>query len=270
MITDTLQNELRERYNPDGSILRKQQLRMLEMLQYIDFVCKKHNIRYWLCSGTLLGAVRHGGFIPWDDDVDIEMLREDYKRLIEILKKDIDSRYALQTHSTDANYLYPYAKLRDLHSTLKEGHSMDESYRYHGIFIDIFVMEPSSSLRLFKCSSMIYQKVLYALSRRIKNEKVRKIYSDIAYFLLNHVLFPIFHFFSDWKANGQLRHALGGVFSKSRIMKEIFPLSSIKFENVYFPIPHDSDSYLRRIYGNYMQLPDLNKINIHTIEIEIH
>ena len=57
MITDTLQNELRERYNPDGSILRKQQLRMLEMLQYIDFVCKKHNIRYWLCSGTLLGAV---------------------------------------------------------------------------------------------------------------------------------------------------------------------------------------------------------------------
>ena len=104
MITDTLQNELRERYNPDGSILRKQQLRMLEMLQYIDFVCKKHNIRYWLCSGTLLGAVRHGGFIPWDDDVDIEMLREDYKRLVRILKKDIDSRYALQTHSTDANY----------------------------------------------------------------------------------------------------------------------------------------------------------------------
>ena len=76
MITDTLQNELRERYNPDGSILRKQQLRMLEMLQYIDFVCKKHNIRYWLCSGTLLGAVRHGGFIPWDDDVDIEMLND--------------------------------------------------------------------------------------------------------------------------------------------------------------------------------------------------
>ena len=74
MITDTLQNELRERYNPNGSTLRKQQLRMLEMLQYIDSVCKKHNIRYWLCSGTLLGAVRHGGFIPWDDDVDIEML----------------------------------------------------------------------------------------------------------------------------------------------------------------------------------------------------
>ena len=270
MITDTLQNELRERYNPDGSILRKQQLRMLEMLQYIDFVCKKHNIRYWLCSGTLLGAVRHGGFIPWDDDVDIEMLREDYKRLVRILKKDSDSRYALQTHSTDANYLYPYAKFRDLHSTLKEGHSMDESYRYHGIFIDIFVMEPSSSLILCKCSGQIYQKMLYALSRHIKNERVRKLYSKTVYSLLNYVLFPIIHFFSDWKSNGQLRHALGGLFLKPRMLKEIFPLTSIQFENVYFPIPHDSDSYLRRIYGNYMQLPDLDKINTHTIEIEIY
>ena len=85
MITDTLQYELRERYNPNGSTLRRQQLRMFEMLQYIDTVCKNHGIRYWLCSGTLLGAVRHGGFIPWDDDVDIEMLREDYRKFVKVM-----------------------------------------------------------------------------------------------------------------------------------------------------------------------------------------
>ena len=98
------QKELRETYNPDGSLLRKHQLKMLEMLKYIDQVCRKHAIDYWLCSGTLLGAVRHGGFIPWDDDVDIEMRKEDYQRLIEILKRDIKAGYALQIHETDENH----------------------------------------------------------------------------------------------------------------------------------------------------------------------
>ena len=71
MIDQEIQAKLREKFNPDGSMLRKQQLRMLEILLYIDKVCKENNINYWLSSGTLLGAVRHGGFIPWDDDLDI-------------------------------------------------------------------------------------------------------------------------------------------------------------------------------------------------------
>ena len=74
MIDKKLQQDLRERFSPEGSMLRKQQLRMLEILLYIDKVCKEHGIRYWLSSGTLLGAVRHGGFIPWDDDLDVEMM----------------------------------------------------------------------------------------------------------------------------------------------------------------------------------------------------
>ena len=67
-------DELRQRYNPEGSLLRRHQLRMLEILKEIDRICQKHRIDYWLSSGTLLGAVRHGGFIPWDDDLDIEMV----------------------------------------------------------------------------------------------------------------------------------------------------------------------------------------------------
>lgn len=67
--------ELRQRYNPDGSLLRRQQMRMLHILVEVDKICQRHNIRYWLSSGTLIGAVRHGGFIPWDDDLDIEMMR---------------------------------------------------------------------------------------------------------------------------------------------------------------------------------------------------
>ena len=79
------QDELRARFNPDGSLLRRQQLRMLDILLEVDKICKKHDIRYWLSSGTLIGAMRHDGFIPWDDDLDIEMLRSDYVRLMKVL-----------------------------------------------------------------------------------------------------------------------------------------------------------------------------------------
>lgn len=74
MIANDIQSSLRERFNPDGSDLRRYQMRLLEILLFIDSVCRKHGINYWLSSGTCLGAVRHGGFIPWDDDIDVEML----------------------------------------------------------------------------------------------------------------------------------------------------------------------------------------------------
>ena len=100
--------ELRKRFNPDGSILRRQQMRMLELLGAVDKVCKKHNIPYWLSSGTLIGAARHQGFIPWDDDLDIEMLREDYLRLLKVLPQELPDNFVLQTHETDHNYIFIY------------------------------------------------------------------------------------------------------------------------------------------------------------------
>ena len=71
-----MSEDLRVKYNPDGSILRQHQLKMLDILIVIDGICKKHGIKYWISDGTLLGAVRHGGFIPWDDDLDIQMMRK--------------------------------------------------------------------------------------------------------------------------------------------------------------------------------------------------
>ena len=96
--------ELRARFNPEGSMLRRQQMRMLEILLEVDKVCKRHDIKYWLSSGTLIGAMRHDGFIPWDDDLDIEMMRSDYLRLMEVLPSELPEWLALQNDETDPNY----------------------------------------------------------------------------------------------------------------------------------------------------------------------
>ena len=107
MSTPTFDAEaLKARFNPDGSPLRRMQDRMTEMLREIDAICRRHNIRYWLCSGTLLGCIRHGGYIPWDDDLDIEVLREDYDRLMEILPRELPEHLRLQNHDTDPGYFF--------------------------------------------------------------------------------------------------------------------------------------------------------------------
>ncbi len=147
MIEANLQQKLRDKYNPEGSDLRKKQLRMLEMLKYIDSICKKNNIKYWLSSGTCLGAVRHCGFIPWDDDVDIELMEDDYNKLIELLRNNKSEDFVIQTHQDDPNYIMDFAKLRDKRIMVKEVFGIDKSYKYQGLFIDIFKRVPSGSNR---------------------------------------------------------------------------------------------------------------------------
>ena len=86
--------------------LRQAQLVMLRMLKIIDYICRKHNLSYWVCSGTLLGAVRHKGFIPWDDDLDICMIREDYEKFTQIAPLEFPKDIMLQTRESDPNYDY--------------------------------------------------------------------------------------------------------------------------------------------------------------------
>ena len=83
------QEALRKRYNPDGSKLRHDQLELLEMLQFLAEICKRHNIRWWLTAGTLLGAARHGGSIPWDDDIDLSITRDNFERLLSVIDQEM-------------------------------------------------------------------------------------------------------------------------------------------------------------------------------------
>ena len=103
-------------YNGEGTTLRKVQLRLVDMMVEIDKVCRRHNIQYWLDCGTLLGAVRHGGFIPWDDDLDIAMLSSDYKRFLEIAPKELPESFFIQSKQTDPLWPRDYLRVRDNNS----------------------------------------------------------------------------------------------------------------------------------------------------------
>lgn len=260
-------DSLRKRFNPDGSMLRKQQLRMLDMLKYVDAICKQNNINYWLSSGTLLGAVRHGGFIPWDDDLDIEMLKKDYDKFVKVLSVIKNDNYVLQTHETDSNYLAPYAKLRDLCSELKETNTNDLYYKYNGIYIDIFILEPSSSYILTKFSQKI-QDILYRFNR-INCKWLRK-FSLRLYYVFSRVLFWGLSCMTRINAKDQLRHVHGSSFTSPRYMNDLFPLKEIIFEDSFFPVPNNTDNYLKIIYGDYMALPDLDTVSNHVTKIEIY
>ena len=160
MINSIEQKKLRARFNPDGSLLRKHQLRMLEMLKYIDSVCKKHNIKYWLCSGTLIGAVRHGGFIPWDDDIDIAMPREDYERFFVEYPLHSSGKFKLLSYR-DKSSIYPFFKVVDPRTVVFEKY-VNPRYQT-GVWVDIFPLDllPANDRPFKTCNR--YQ-MLYALA----------------------------------------------------------------------------------------------------------
>lgn len=262
MIDAELQQSLRERFNPEGSMLRRQQLRMLDILLYVDKVCKEHNIRYWLSSGTLLGAVRHGGFIPWDDDLDIEMLREDYEKFLKVFPENKD--FALQTIYTDPNYFKGFAKIRDLHSQISE-FELDKYYKYRGLYVDVFCLE-----RIPRIVCRVYgglYNLCGALNLKYKHNRILRVLVKI---LQKIILFsvpivrPIFR-----PMTKELRHSYGSGFPKPRHMEDLFPLTQISFEGYSFPAPKSIENYLKIIYGDYMHLPELSDIKAHVSKCEI-
>ncbi|MCH5182053.1 MAG: LicD family protein [Prevotellaceae bacterium] len=258
---------LKARFNPEGSPLRRMQQRMKEMAAEFDRICRRHDIPYWLSSGTLLGCVRHSGFIPWDDDFDVEMLRSDYERLLEILPRELPDWLTLQTPDTDAGYFFCFAKLRDRRSCMTEINRYDRIFEQKGIFIDIFPFEPSPGwLHWITCRTMGFcYRVMNnprnsdALARR----KVRRIL-----WWNRYVLFPFCRTAGRLLPRRYVRYGYGIPFADRRDMKEIFPLTRARFEELELPVPADSEAYLRRKYGDWQRLPDLKALAPHVDRVD--
>ena len=245
---------LKARYNPEGSALRRDQMELLKMLEHLAEICKEHNIEWWLSSGTLLGAARHQGFIPWDDDVDIVMLRKDYRRLERILRKRRDEEYVLHSMHSDVEYVNCFGKYRKREG---EVHSSSRRYRYYkwrGIGLDIFTIERTSFFAA-KAASTIYGNLQH-LTSYIGCGAVRKPLIRLIELLCLGIINPLLRLVGLINPRKEYHYSLGQGWAKHRFfMHDTMPLSTALFEGREMPVPKDMDAYLTKVYGLWRKLP---------------
>lgn len=250
--------------------LRPCQLKQLSILEEIDRICRKHQIGYWLDGGTLLGAVRHGGFIPWDDDIDIAMRKEDLDRFVRIAPSELREGLFLQTPQIEPQSKEPIVKVRDLNSFYVE-HSDNFAADYQkGLYVDIFPMInyptlPKTwvkrlTLGVSKSYSILHKAHYYSL----------RSFAEFFWFgckyWLNLFLWTILYALrpkDTYISNILINNGYGIMHRQD----SVFPLSTITFEGKSFSAPCNPSAYLSDLYNNYMEIPPKEKQKNHSVFI---
>jgi lipopolysaccharide cholinephosphotransferase len=258
----------------EGELLRRLQLTELEMLIEVDRICRKYGIRYFLDGGTLLGTIRHGGFIPWDDDADIIMLREEYEKFYDACKKELDTeRFFLQDYRTDKHYLWGFAKMRRNGTTfLREG---QEHVKCHtGVCIDILYCDNIPDLPLLRRLHYFYCYCIRKGQYSTVGQKVEKSSFMRAWYCLISKIPRDFWFWqlellaekTNRKKTKLVRHVTFPLPKRCRygMPRKLFEESIEKdFEGHSFKIFKRYDAYLKMLYGDYMVLPPPEERQIH-------
>ncbi len=238
--------------------------KILEVMKYIDRLCRTNNIEYFIMGGTALGAVRHGGFIPWDDDLDIFMTPNEYKKFKKVLLKDKSKNYVLQEWRTTPNYL-EYAKVRMNGTTFIERVYRDKKNMHQGIYVDIMILHKVPNNKLMQKLVYFESKfvTLYALSRR--NWKPKNLVQKLALyslkllpckFLTDKFYKRIYKYdglsnnykFAYWITPAKFKN---GLFDSNFFDKVV----DIRFEDTYLLGSDKIKAYLEYRYGDYMKLP---------------
>lgn len=261
----------------DKEQLRKLQLIELELLVEFDRVCRKNNIRYTLTGGTLLGAVRHKGFIPWDDDADVSMLRKEYEKFRKACETDLGEKYYFQDMKNTEGYRWGYGKLRKKDTLFLREHQEHMPYK-QGVFIDIFPRDGvpdgiiTRKLHKFQCFCVrkalwsevgryadrrFYMRRWFQVLRWLSGDRIYDIYDRLVEKsnrcdgketrLVRNLTFPI----PDGK-DGYLREWYG-------------ESTELEFEGHFFMVNKAYQKWLSQEFGDYMLLPPVEKRKVHPV-----
>lgn len=262
--------------NYNNEELKKLQVLEKNMLKDIIEFCKKNKIEYFIIGGTALGAVRHKGFIPWDDDIDIGMPRKDYNKFLLLAYKEWnrkDSPYFFQYNESDVNTPYTYAKLR-LNDTIFSEYCNRNINMHQGIYIDIFPYDnmPDNKEEYKNWFFQIQRLTkLYVMSKTPDisekpitfNLKIKYIIRRIIYFLLKLLpkklilkqIIKLSTKYNSMNTKSMTCTCFPKMYCEYCDIQDLYPLKEYKFEELSVLGPNNMDKYLKNHYGNYMKLP---------------
>lgn len=251
----------------EGVTVRQLQLKLLEIFLYFKKICEENNLTYWCGGGTMLGAVRHKGFIPWDDDLDVFLPRKDYERLYEIWDQVADtSHYVLVRTDEKVNYHHAAMNLVDVRTTYVNRHSVNEDI-YHGIYIDVIPFEGCPSSKVER-ALQIYHSIMFSvfnvqrlpdnqgsllrLPTKILLSLVRSSQSRYKIWKKHQDKMTQYDFFTA-KYVKETVSSFKGLFRLYD--RDVFNTVDAVFEGNMVKIPAGYDYYMKCIYGDYMSLP---------------
>ncbi|MBQ7274498.1 MAG: LicD family protein [Clostridiales bacterium] len=256
--------------------MTEMQAKLFDMLKWFDAFCRQNELSYYAVGGTLLGAVRHNGFIPWDDDIDVAMPRDDYDKLITLMKGKTFGKYVLESYdSENDDYCYPYNKIYDISTTLIENYRKPLK---RGIFLDVFPLDGAGNNELdsIKWCKHINRRYYFFLTRIAAVRKERSLYKNVA-IVLSNIIPHVFvnNFKLRIKLDSMCRrynprdslyvgNLLGNWGTKEIIKSSIIGNpTEYDFEGAkIFGIEH-FDEYLSHIYGDWRSLPPEEKRQSH-------